>query len=257
MKLDKNILNELQEVAPTLAKLDKVDIYQVGESYFQNSAVAILNLITAPEHSTLLSSIPQRELYAAPASSYFASFSDDLIGRINAEEVAEELSYTIPALQHSDKKELYQVPASYFASFPDTVIKLAAKEPMENPAEHWATGIWSIFAERLSSLLSRPRYSFAMASFAGLLICVIVAVNTQNTLSSDDKIFAEMQQIPDADLHLYIDKHRDEFDERTILTNINNVDFTHYFDKPDQVTPHIESHAKGSKNDEINEDILD
>ena len=254
MKPDKQILNELQEVAPTLAKLDKVDLYHVEEGYFQNSSVAISNLITGAEQSSILSSIPKKELYTAPASSYFATFSDDLIHVIHADGVAEEVSYTIPVLQHIDKKELYEVPVSYFASFPHRITKLATNTSIETPVEHW-TGIWSVLTEKLSMLIARPRYSFALASFAGLFMCIIVAVNTRNTLSSDDKIFAQMQQIPDADIHHYIDRHRDEFDERTILTNINDVDFMHSFDKPDQVTPHIERHARGDE--EISEEILD
>jgi hypothetical protein len=91
-----------------------------------------------------------------------------------------------------------------------------------------------------------------------MIVCVGLVVNTQNNLSEDDRIFAQMQQLPDADLHHYIDKHRDEFDEHTILHNISNVDFTHDFDKPEQVTPHIEGHAAGKGDEDItSEDILD
>ena len=261
MKPNNNILKELQEIAPTLAKLDKIDFYQVEEGYFENSKASILDIISIPhsetELSSLLSSIKKKELYSAPPLSYFGSFSDELIEKVRTEEVAEELSYALPILAHVTKKESYKVPSAYFASFPERILKLVKRESIESPVEHWSN-VWSEITEKILGLISRPGYAFAMASVVSAIVCTGLVFNTQNSLSSDEKIFAQMQQIPDADLHHYIDRHRDEFDERTILHNINDVDFTHYFDKPEQVTKHIENHARGTTDDEItNDDILD
>ena len=261
MKKDNKILTELQEIAPTLAKLDKVNFYQVEEGYFENSQLNITELVSkvqAEELPRVLSSISKKELYAAPTSSYFSSFSDDLMSKIHAEEVAEELAYALPILEHAPKRELYKVPVTYFSSFPARMTKLVSKEVAESTVEHWSIK-WTSFTETVLGLISQPRYAFAMASVVSMIVFVGLFVNTQSgSISADDKIFAQMQQIPDADLHHYIAKHRDEFDERTILHNIDDVEFTHYFDKPEQVTPHIEGHAKGEPDDELSsEDILD
>ena len=261
MKLNNKILTELQEIAPTLAKLDKVNFYQVEEGYFEKSQINITELVGkvhGEELPTVLSSIDKKELYTAPVASYFRSFSDNLISKIHAEEVAEELAYALPTLQHAPKKELYKVPATYFSSFPEKMSKLISKEAAESTVEHWSIK-WAGFTETVFSLISKPRYAFAMASVVSMIVFIGLFINTQTgSISADDKIFAQMQQIPDADLHHYIAKHRDEFDERTILHNIDDVDFTHYFDKPEQVTPHIDGHAKGEPDDELSsEDILD
>lgn len=256
MKLDKNITKELQGVAPMLAKLDKVNLYQVEEGYFRNSQLHIIGLVEK-QNTSLLASVPKMELYTAPADSYFAAFSDKLMEKVRTEEVAEELSYALPVLAHVEKRNLYNVPAAYFNAFPKSIAKLVAKESAESPVAHWA-GIWNGFMEMILDRVARPRYAFAMASVLGMIVCIGLVVNNKSGLSDEDKIFSQMQQISDADLHHYVAKHRDEFDERIILNNINNVDFTHYFDKPEQVTPHIESHTKGQADDEIaNEDILD
>ncbi len=261
MKLNNKILEELREIAPALAKLDKVDFYQVEEGYFEDSknriVKSIARTISEAELSPILSTIQKKELYPAPSSAFFESFSENLIAKIHTEEVNEELSYALPVLQHAEKKEWYKAPANYFATFPDKITKLAKKEAIESPVEHWSN-VWTEISERVSVLISRPGYAFAMASVISAIVCIGLVFNAQNTMSGDEKIFAQMQQIPDADLHHYIDKHRDEFDEHTILHNINDVDFTHYFDKPEQVTPHIESHVTGTADDEItNDDILD
>ena len=257
-------MKELEEIAPIFAKLDKINFYQVEEGYFADSQVKIIDSVIKPGEQaeallSILSSIPKKELYSAPALSYFESFSGNLINNIHAKEVMEELAHTLPILQHVEKKQPYRVPATYFASFPDSVTKLAKKESIEHTSslEKWSSR-WSDFTETVLALISRPGYSFAMASVVSMIVLISLVISTKTTLSGDDKIFAQMQQIPDADLHHYIAKHRDEFDERTILNNINNVEFTHYFDKPDQVTPHIESHTKGVTDDDItNDDILD
>jgi len=260
VKPGKNITKELQDIAPTLAKLDKTNFYQVEEGYFGGASLKIIELIEKPVHTEIvppvLCAVRDLPLYAAPAPDYFESFADRMMKMAHAEEVAEELSYALPILEHVEKKSLYAVPATYFASFPKAIVKLVSKEETESSVSHWAH-VWEALTEAALSLISRPRYAFVMASVMSVIVCVGLVVNTQSSLSGDDKIFAQMQQIPDAELHHYISKHRDEFDERTILTNINNVDFTHYFDRPDQVTPHIESHSQGQTEEEINENILD
>lgn len=259
MKPNNNIINELQEVAPTLASLDRVNLYQVEEGYFESSQVAIIESVEKTEIVTAtLSSIHKKELYSAPASSYFESFSENLIAKVHSEEVEEELAYALPLLQHIPKKQFYKVPVAYFASFPERMVRLATKKAPKSVLLHWEN-IWISIGDVVFGFISRPRYSFAMSSVVGMIVCFVLVTNTKtSSISDEDKIFAQMQQIPDADLHSYMNKHRDEFDERTILHNINDVEFTHDFDKPEQVTPHIESHAKGTPDDEaINDEIID
>ena len=260
MKLDKHIEKEVQEIAPILSKLDKTNFYEVQEGYFAGSQTKIMEMIEESEAvSPVLSAIPKKELYAAPAASYFGSFSENLIAKVHAEEVAEELSYALPIIQHVEKKETYKVPTAYFASFPEAITRLAKKESIEHssPIDQWNSK-WNELIQRILGLIARPRYSFAMASVVGMIVCIGLVVNTQNTLSEDEKIFAQMQQLPDADLHHYIDRHRDEFDEHIILHNINDVEFTHYSDKPEQVTPNMQSRTKGVSDDDISsDDILD
>lgn len=263
MKPNNNILKELQEIAPNLARLDRVNFYQVEEGYFEDSQLRIAELIESPVTQTevlhtVLSSINKKELYPAPASAYFESFSENLLAKVHAQEVEEELAYALPVLQNVPKKQFYKMPVAYFASFPEKIVRLATKKAPESVLIHWGN-VWGRLGDVVFGFISRPRYSFAMSSVVGMIVCVFLLTNTKtSSISAEDKIYAQMQQIPDADLHHYIDKHRDEFDERTILHNINDVEFTHYFDKPEQVTPHIENHAKGNPNDELtNDDILD
>ena len=263
MKLDKNIRKELEEIAPVLARLDKTNFYEVEEGYFENSAGMIMESVerhteALEEFSPVLSLLQKKELYQAPGHAYFESFSDKMITEIHAEDVDEELSYALPVLQHVAKKELYEVPAAYFNTFPAAITKLASKEVKEHPSTiaQWSSR-WSEVTERVLGLIARPRYAFAMASVVSLVVCIVLVIKAE-TLSDEDKIFSQMQQLSDTDLHHYLGKHRDDFDEHTILHNLNNVDFIHYKnDKPGQVRS-VDEHTNDISNEEItNEDIVD
>ena len=261
MKPSKDILNELQAIAPALALLDKKNFYQVSNGYFEDSSVKIIELLEDDKvHAAnpVLASMKKTEFYNAPEG-YFASFTDSIIYQIHADEVIQELSYTAPHLAGLDKKELYAVPANYFAVFPMMVSSLAAQEAEahDSAIEHEMSR-WSLWVEKAYSIILRPRYSFALACIVatGVLVSVVL---THSTLTPEEKIFAQMQQIPDNELHHYLSRHRDDFDERTILYHINDIDFTHYFDKPENVPAHLKGNIKMIPDnfDNINEDIID
>lgn len=255
MKIDKDIRKELEEIAPVLASLDKTNFYQVEESYFENSTGMIMESVerhseAIEELSPVLSLLQKQELYEAPAYSYFESFSDKMIAEIHAEDVEEELSYALPLLQHVVRKEQYEVPAAYFNTFPDNITKLVSKEVKEHPSviAQWSSR-WSDAAERILGLIARPRYAFAMASVVSLVVCIVLVIKAE-TLSEEDKIFSQMQQLSDTELHHYLGKHRDDFDEHTILHNLNNIDLN---EQPGQKKTVDEL----SNEDISNEDIVD
>ena len=263
MKASKDISKELHEIAPILSGLDKKNFYTVSEGYFEESTQKIMMLaedvtLHGIDLPPVLASIEKRELHSAPQG-YFSSFTDNLIGQIHAEEVAEELAYTAPLLIGFDKKEAYSVPVNYFAAFPTDISKIAAKEAAAHDTliDH-EISVWSIWIQRILTVVSRPKYSFAMACMVAIVVMISV-VYTHSTLTPEEKIFAQMQQIPDSELHHYIGKHRDEFDERTILYHINDIEFSHYFDKPENVPAHLKGDIKtGPDNiDNLNEDVID
>lgn len=256
VKTQDNISKELQEVAPVLLGLDRTNFYQVPEGYFDRSMLAIIELVdkpeTGPETFSVLASLPKTEISAVPIG-YFSSYSDELIQTIRAMEVAEELQYTSHLLAGVEKKEMYQAPVGYFASFPDAITRLAVYEEKEHPAiverwtHRWAAIVWDI----MSRTILRPQYAFAMACLVGMVMGAGLVVNN-GTYSTEDKIFAQIEQVPVSEIHSYMAQHHDEFDEHTILHHINDTEFTHYFDKASDVTPQMEGELSG-----ITEETID
>lgn len=249
MKTQNDISKELQEVAPLLSGVDRTNFYQVPYGYFDASLVSIIELVdkpeTAQEQLGVLQTLPKLETRRVPAG-YFNTFSDEMIRSIRAEEVAEELQYTSHLLVGVEKKELYQVPAGYFASFPDAITRLAIYEDKEHPAviERWSQRLAAMVWDVLSRTILRPQYAFAMACVVGMVMGVGLVVNN-TTYSAEDKIFAQIEQVPVSEIHNYMAQHHDEFDEHTILHHINDTEFIHYFDKASEVTSQIEGELSG------------
>ncbi|MCW3125323.1 MAG: hypothetical protein JWO03_981 [Bacteroidetes bacterium] len=259
MKPSKDILNELREIAPVLARLDRKNFYQVSEGYFAESTVKIVERAEdvkahAIDLPPVLASMQKLEIYKIHEG-YFALFSDDLMAKIHAEEVAEELSLAAPLMAGLSKTELQKVPANYFSVFPMMVTKLAAKEEIEHMPIGHEISRWSFWMTNVFERVLRPRYSLAMA-FTVAIVVVVGIVFSHSTLTPEEKIFAQMQQIPESELQNYMGKHRDDFDEHTILHNINDIEFTHYFDKPENMPSHLKNNNQELP-DNISEEIID
>ena len=250
MKKADHISDELQKIAPKLSGLDRTNYYTVPEEYFAISAMQIIDLIEQPATQTildisLLSRIEKKEMYEVPQG-YFTSFSKGVINKIHKVEVEEELAYSAHLLTGIAKTESYKVPVDYFATFPEAITKLASYEERAHPAtierwtERWVTSIAAIF-----DFAFRPRYAFAMACVVGIVTCMTLVTNRSGSI--EDKIFARMEQLPESEIHHYIAKHHDEFDEHLIMNHINNTEFTR-IDKAADVK---------SGADEVSEELVD
>lgn len=260
MKASIDISKELLGIAPTLAELGKKDFYQVPEGYFAESGEHIMAIVEDKYIEVslppVLASLPRIVSHPAVPASYFIDLQDNVVSAMYAGEVKEELSYSAPALIDLSKTMMYSVPAGYFASLPDTLVALAEHESREHNSElEEKVSQWSTWMERIWSAVLRPGHAVAFTCI--LAAAVLVTTGTSHsTLTPEEKIFAQMQQLPESDISQYMGKHRDDFDERAILQNINDIDFTHYFDKPENIPAHLKAIDAGSQN-LTEEDIID
>jgi hypothetical protein len=110
-----NIINELKEMAPLLAKIEKEDLYSVPENYFISLTESILFYI----HLYELKTKPQP---FSVSEGYFETLADSILFKIHTSnlknEVQEELSEIAPILNTINKKNIFSVPDNYFQKFP-------------------------------------------------------------------------------------------------------------------------------------------
>lgn len=103
------ILNELREISPLLAGMDKVNVFTVPNGYFEGLADT-LQLLVKEESSTVLNRISKQN-QDVPAG-YFESLADTILSKIKAEEAKEEF----PLLNSITRENVYTVPQGYFES---------------------------------------------------------------------------------------------------------------------------------------------
>ena len=134
---DRNtILNELQGLGSTLAKINPQNLYQVPDGYFEGLANQILNRIKAMEASSateeleilspLLNNISREIPFTVPAG-YFEELSENMMQVIREhadyQTSDEEIASLSPLLSSISKKSPYNVPDGYFENLSSRIGK--------------------------------------------------------------------------------------------------------------------------------------
>ncbi len=180
METRNDILNELKAIAPRLASIEKKNLYEAPEGYFERFRSDILEQVKMnPVQSELKNVAPSllniEKKTAAIPDGYFNTFSADLLKKIRSNETATELSAIAPTLAQLEKVNTQQVPANYFAQFPAQMAQLIAQQQPateESVMPKWIQSV-NIVLENITAVVFKPKYSFA---FAGTFTVVVMAV---------------------------------------------------------------------------------
>lgn len=116
MENKETILNELREISPLLAGLQKVNVYTVPDGYFTNLAATLYSISANP-----IPEFGKKETYQAPQG-YFENLPLAVLEKIKAQE-NNELIETAPMLASIGNKNVYAVPAGYFESLSAEIIQ--------------------------------------------------------------------------------------------------------------------------------------
>lgn len=216
METRDNILKELQDIAPRLASLEKKNHFTVPDGYFLNFRNTMLQQVTQENQelssvAPSLLSIEKKNTAEVPAG-YFNTFSAGLMKKIRANEIADELSAIAPTLSATQKKNTLQVPANYFAQFPQQMMqRIAQQQKAAEPAmPEWMQAI-NVVLERITTVVFKPKYSFAFAGTATILImAVMMFVQVQQQCADVD---CKMAALTDDELNAFLDTRIAEGDE--------------------------------------------
>ena len=187
MKNSEDILKELNEVAPLLAKTEKK------------------NLAAVPEN-------------------YFSTFSVKLIEQIRTNEVAEELKTVAPSLSKIEKESLQQVPAYYFSAFPAQMLKLVSVQQKANKVAgmpNWLEGLNAVL-ENITAVVFKPKYSFA---YVGTVALVITGIMMFTKVEECTDLECRFAKLSNEDLNTYFEKNPDEV-YHDMLDNVGDENAT-------------------------------
>ncbi len=216
MKSNETILKELQEIAPMLSQLEKKNFYAVPENYSVNFKNEILEQVklsgVIQELKTItpeLSKVKMQTMAEVPAN-YFNSFSGNLMKKIHANEVAAELKEIAPTLSEAGKINHLEVPTNYLNVFPEQMMKRIVAE--HNTKEVSATQRWlealNNVLENISVVVFKPKYSFAFAGAASILIVASMLFTQVQEQCAD--VDCKMAMLSNEELNTYLDNGTDE-----------------------------------------------
>jgi len=204
MKLSTNILDELKEISPLIAGMERVNVFTVPEGYFEGLATVILASLK-DEESSLINSFSNQSSLTVPAG-YFDSLADNIMARIKAgqnESAPDELRELSPMLYSIQNENVFKVPRGYFDELSDNI--LAQVKPQQTKVVN--------MSRRGSAFL---KYAVA-AVFTGVMALGVFKL-TDNGKNSVDTIIAEGTQIA----------KENKFDEE--LAKITDADIVKYLE---------------------------
>lgn len=123
MESRNDILNELQELSPVVAAIEKVNVFRVPNGYFEHlSADIMAGIETENGINNQQSSI---SLFSEAPEGYFESFADHVLSKIRSlttEDASAELRALSPMLYSVQNENVFEVPKGYFERLSDDVL---------------------------------------------------------------------------------------------------------------------------------------
>ena len=123
MENNVDILNELKELSPIIAGIEKKNVFTVPAGYFENLSEGILAGIAIEENvSNIFSS---GSVDNDVPHGYFDTLADTILDKIKAQKIisaSEELSALSPMLYSIQNENVFEVPKDYFNSVAETTV---------------------------------------------------------------------------------------------------------------------------------------
>lgn len=181
MDRSEQILNEIKEISPLLADIDRVNCYALPEAYFEGLPDAVLQKIQATEIK-----LPAlAATYYRIPENYFESLPRQILSQIHkSSEVQEEMEAIAPLLNSINKQPVFSLPERYFKELKPQITHSAA-EPAEGKLVKFKTyRRWMQYA--------------AAAMVAGILISGAFLFTDSNSYLEQEKKGKVIQQgVPD------------------------------------------------------------
>ena len=168
MQISTEIYNELNEISPLLAGIEKKHIFSVPQGYFDTLSINILKKIN----------IDSAEFKLAVPEGYFENLSTSVLNKIKSlnEDPSQELRTLSPMLYSIQNENVFEVPAGYFKSLEANILSKITKPQAKVIEIKKRQSIW--------------RYAAAAVVTGVIAISSLMIFNTskQTTISKADEI---------------------------------------------------------------------
>ena len=214
METKNDILNELNELSPLLAEMEKLNVYTVPEGYFEGLST-LIQMGIQESGEGVLNSISRQHTASVP-SGYFENLADTIMNRIKEEEAETalvELKALSPLLYAIQDANVYEVPDGYFNGFAGQIIN------MVKPSR---SGLRVI--SRTSAVFMR--YAVA-AAFTGVMALGIFKFTSSNIANNHGSAWTmnvdkELDKVADDDMIKYLETNSENVDAVTVASKTLN-----------------------------------
>jgi hypothetical protein len=123
------ILDELKEISPFLAEIEKINVYTVPENYFTELSKQVLEKSSNASSSILpaadASYFTSETHFLDVPEGYFNNLAGNILQKIKGLEIdnaSQELKQLSPMLYAVQNENVFSVPAGYFNTLPETIL---------------------------------------------------------------------------------------------------------------------------------------
>ena len=215
MKISEEILNELKEISPVLAKMDRDNPFSVPDGYFSalSDRLLINTKIYAEQADTSINSarVPER---------YFNDLSGQILNKIKNQDSSVE---EFPSLASLKDKNVFSVPEGYFESLSNQVLSKISR----NSAKVISIKNWMKYASAavIAGVLAITGLQIYNGSDANKQIASIDKLPSYIQSSFQYKTPAQVNEgiasLSDDQIVKYLEKHGNIIDNDLLVKDVN------------------------------------
>src|SRR6185437_1446659 len=218
MKKSEEILNELKGLTPSLAAMEKVNVFRAPDGYFDDLDEKI--------STTVFLYLDEKKGVQKIPEGYFGSLSSKIISRIKQEDKSadDEIKSISPALHYLKEEEVYSVPDEYFNNLSNKILYKInhqnAKVVSFASAKKWwkyaaAAVITGIITITSLQFFNKPQY-ITSANMPGY---IQMAAQYKTAKELDKGI----SSLSDNDIANYLEKNTTILDDEALTSNTDTT----------------------------------
>lgn len=220
MKKSQEISDELTNISPALAKIEKVNVFAVPQGYFDGLAEKIATTVFLQQE--------KKEPFQKVPDGYFDSLSSRIISKIKEhEESAEaEIKAISPALNYLKEEQVFDTPDGYFDNLSDIILNKIKNDNGKVVVLHSARKWWKYAAAAVIAGIITIFY-FQFINFKSGDIKTNSIASTEMPaymqLASHYKTAKEINQgiesLSDDEIARYLEKNSNILDDEDLIKN--------------------------------------
>lgn len=242
---DPNILKEIEEISPMLARLHGTNVFKVPDGYFTELSERILDVVTFSN----IGSLSRDKIQDVPVG-YFETLSSSIMQRIKAETVEDENELgSYPALEALGRHNVFEVPEGYFDNLSVNIIGTIKRESPAKVIPIFARKVWRYAAAAVIAFgLFTTSYFVFIRPNQGKNGFAAINKNTVSDPAAlkynTSKAFNEgIASLSDDEIVGYLENHGNILDNDLLMKNIDTdelPDVTDYLISDEALTNYLD-----------------